>query len=101
MYFNVYPENKQPPEKKFLLGILGTVYPGYLSELIKTANRARNNPAQEEDKEDKILIKDEIWSKLESEPFFTSKIIFTLILFRIEGQGYLYVEVENQAEKAA
>ena len=52
--------------------MLGTLQPEYLSSLIKHANRARN---REETKapELTILIREELFAKLESEPFFSSK----------------------------
>jgi hypothetical protein len=71
-YLPVYPEIDGNVNRAFFYGVLGTLQPEYLSSLIKHANRARN---REETKapESTILIREELFAKLESEPFFSSK----------------------------
>ena len=70
-----YPELEGNINRDFFYGVLGSLRPEYLSNLIKHANRARN---KEDDKkpEETILIRQDIFEKLESEPFFSRKCTF-------------------------
>jgi hypothetical protein len=49
-HLNYYDGKIKTVERKFLLDIIGTLHPKYLSELIKSQNRIRHNPSEEEDK---------------------------------------------------
>ena len=73
-HLNFYDNKQKTVERGFLLGVLGTLHPKYLSTLIREQNRARHNPNKEEEKQEMIKVNDDIWAKLLSEPFFTSKI---------------------------
>ena len=76
-HLNYYDGKQRTIERGFFLGVIGTLHPNYLCELIKAQNRVRNNPSQEENKEEMIKVVDDIWAKILSEPFFTSKISYT------------------------
>ena len=79
-YLNYYEDYKVLPERAYFFGILGTVYPDYLSNLIRHANKIRNITQEEESIGDQILIKDDIFKKLQSEPFFSSIILLLMPL---------------------
>ena len=71
-YSPVYDEIDGNVNRAFFYGVLGTLQPEYLSSLIKHANCARNKEETKE-VESTILIREELFAKLESEPFFSSK----------------------------
>ena len=71
-YLPIYEDMEGVVNRDFFYGVLGTLSPEYLTALIKHANRARNKEDVKEP-EQSILIREELWAKLESEPFFSSK----------------------------
>jgi hypothetical protein len=71
-YLPWYPELECNMNREFFFGVLGSLRPEYLSALIKHANRARNKE-DEKKPEETILVREDIFDKIESEPFFSSK----------------------------
>ena len=74
-HLNRYPGSKQLPERDYFYGIIGTLAPDYLSNLIKHANRIRNRGDERDSADETINVSVEIYEKLNQEPFFSSKII--------------------------
>ncbi len=72
-YLPVYSEAQEPPDRRFFFAVLGSLEPDYLSNLIKHANRARNKEEQVQATDDTIEVRADLFKKLESEPFFSSK----------------------------
>lgn len=67
-----YKEIDGLPIRAFFFGVLEFLRPEYLSGLIKHANRVRNREKEKESKET-ILIRADIYAKLEAESFYSSK----------------------------
>ncbi|KEJ82995.1 hypothetical protein OXYTRIMIC_134 [Oxytricha trifallax] len=70
-YMNFYEDYQEVPDRKYFYGVLGTLWPGYVQELIKHANKVRNIKDKDEEANEMIYITDDIFKKLESEPFFS------------------------------
>ena len=41
-YLNYYEDSKDQPEREYLFGVIGTLYPNYLHNIIQAANNHRN-----------------------------------------------------------
>ena len=72
MHLPVYQDQKGTPDRTFFYGVLGTLAPSWLQDLIKHANRERNK-AEGVAEPESIVVREDIMKKLEAEPFFSSK----------------------------
>jgi hypothetical protein len=84
-HLNYYPNQKCLPQREFFFGILGTLAPEYLSNVIKNANRIRNRGDSRDKANETIQVTQEIYDKLNAEPFFSSKML--RYNFQIEQRG--------------
>jgi hypothetical protein len=73
LYLPVYEGQRDPPDREFFFGVLGSVAPVYLSGIIKHANRVRNRDDGERPREELIEVRRDLFTKLETEPFFSRK----------------------------
>ena len=80
-----YYEGGPLPERDFFFGVVGTLAPRYLEKAIQTAMRKRNT--KESTNSDLIMVKADLWKKLSSEPFLSSKPIILLLIYIIENKG--------------
>ena len=72
------------PERDFFFGVLGTLKPDYLKQIIKDANEVRFSAGDQQKERDYIMIKDDWIHELTKHPYFSSK---TSLLISIEKPG--------------
>ena len=73
--------------------------PNYLSHIIKEANRRRNKRDEEEEKQEMIEIREDLLAKINSEPFFSSKIVPILIHIETKGRGLALLKIKTKIRK--
>ncbi len=95
-----FPENcdkSKPLDRQYFFNVLNTVYPEYVASVISHASKQRNEPGQDEEKKNYILIADEWYNKLMQHPFLSSKLLFREITnFRNTWQNCLVAEGKYQ-----
>jgi len=62
------------PERRFFFGILGTIKPDYLSEIIEDAHKKRYSIEDGDRKKQGILISDTWLEELKKHPYLSNKI---------------------------
>ena len=72
-YLPVYEGQRDPPDRRFFFGVLGSMAPEWLSGLVRHANRVRNRDDGSKPPEELIVVRQGLFDKLESEPFFSRK----------------------------
>jgi hypothetical protein len=63
------------PERDFFFGILGTVKPEYLKDIVAAAHKNRFAAEKEESKKSAIMITDQWFHALQASPYHSSKVL--------------------------
>ena len=58
----------KPMDRQFFFNVLNSVYPEYVASVIKDTSKIRQDPGQNEEKKDYILIADHWYNKLMLQP---------------------------------
>jgi hypothetical protein len=76
-HLHIYSDYKELPDRRFFFGVLGTLRSKYLEAIIRSANRVWNIRSEDSGVQETIAIREDIFNRLETEPFFSSNPSFS------------------------
>lgn len=98
-HLDYYDDDPVMPEREFFYKVLGTLQPDYLQRLIKEANRVRHKKDEEETKDELIEIREDLVAKIETEPFFSSKIRALTPSIESRGRALHLLKVKTKPKR--